>query len=144
MRLAGILAGLVISLFIGADSTRADTRTRDPVSYSLQLLDILEKDGADVLKDILAKDLDSTDVASELRPVLTSLQKQKAKFRAVALDRDYGGAVRQIVVYHYMLANYPFVYFRFVYKMTDTGWRMVHISVNSENSQPFPPKYGID
>lgn len=145
MRFVGILASLFISLLISAASAHAAARTADPLEFSNQFLDILEKDGAKPLADTLAEALDNRDAATALQSILNPIEKKKAKFRAIALDRNYGGAIRQIIVYQYMLTElYPFIYFRFVYKMTDTGWRLSHFSVDTENSQPFPAKYGID
>lgn len=145
MRFVGITSSLVISFLVGTTPVNADSRTTDPAGYSNQLLEVLEKDGAKALADTLAEALDNKDAATALQSILNPMEKRKAKFRAIALDRDYGGAVRQIIVYQYMLTEqYPFIYFRFVYKMTDAGWRMSNFSVDTENSQPFPTKYGID
>ena len=134
-----------LGVIAGGDKAQAQFRTDNPVNHANQLLDTLEKDGAKALTEALGEGLQNKDAAAGLLPILSPIEKRKAKFRGIAIDRNYGGAVRQIVVYNYMLTEqHPFIYFRFVYKMTDTGWRMSNFSVDTENSQAFPPKYGID
>ncbi|MGO4526864.1 hypothetical protein AB4097_18650 [Microvirga sp. 2MCAF35] len=145
MRLFVACFVFALNFITASAALHAQTRTDNPVYHANQLLDVLERDGAKAVSDTLGEALENKDAASAIQSILTPMEKRKAKFRAVALDRDYGGAVRQIIVYQYMLSEqFPFIYFRFVYKMTDQGWRMSHFSVDSENSQPFPSKYDIN
>lgn len=116
----------------------------DPVANVNRLSGVLETAGASAFGQEIAKAIGNPE-AKTLEQHLAFLEKKKSTFSAIAHDRDYGGAVRQIVQYHYGLSdNHPFIYFRYVYKQTGEGWRMTNFSFESEGQLPFPSKYGIN
>jgi hypothetical protein len=145
VRLRFIFFILALGFVTDVGPLQAQPRTDNPVYHANQLLNVLEKEGATAFAKAVITALDSKASEDAIISNMQPLEKRTPKFRAVALDRNYGDAVRQIIIYQYMLTeNHPFSYFRFVYKMTDTGWRITAIRFNTENTQLFPEEYGID
>jgi hypothetical protein len=62
---------------------------------------------------------------------------KKFDFTKKVLDRDYSGALRQIIYYAY-IEKLGFLYFKFDFKMTSTGWFMTNFMFKSENNELFP------
>jgi hypothetical protein len=144
MRLTCVLISAFASLLVGVVPPKAQPRVLDPLAQANRVLDIFEAEGAKAFADALAEATANSEV-SGLQAYLTPFERRRAKFRAVAVDRNYGGAIRQIVIYQYMLnEQHPFLYFRFIYKMTDEGWRLTNFAFDAETGQPFPPKYNIN
>jgi hypothetical protein len=144
MRWGFLFSALAGTFLLVSVPLQAET-TNDPVRHAGQLLDLLETEGAKAFSTAVAEALDNNSAAVAIDGLVGPIEKRKAKFRGVALDRNYGNAVRDVIIYEYMRAEqFPFLYFRFVYKMTDTGWRMTHASFDTEAPMPFPPKYKID
>jgi hypothetical protein len=127
-----------------AQSPAAIQVVADPIATIDRLARVLETTGASAFGDEIAKALGNPE-AKALAQHLSFLEKKKPAFSAIAYDREYGGAIRHIVQYHYGLTdNSPFIYFRYVYKQTGDGWRMTTFSFEGESQMPFPPKYGIN
>lgn len=76
---------------------------------------------------------------SALRPI----DGKKFEYRKKVVDREYGGALRQIVHYAFV-REIGFVYFRFNYKQTGSGWVRAHFNYTSETNELFPPGLNID
>ena len=116
----------------------------DPIATIERLARVLETTGASAFGEEISKAIGNPE-AKALAQHLAFLEKKKPAFSAIAYDRDFGGAIRHIVQYHYGLTEHaPFVYFRYVYKQTGDGWRMSGFSFEGESTLPFPPKYGIN
>ena len=142
------IAAVVLTWFLSlpalAESPVAVHVVADPILAVNRLAHVLETDGASAFGEAIAKAINNAE-AKSLAQHMSSLERKKPAFSAIAYDRDYGGAVRQIVQYHYGLSDaHPFIYFRYVYKQTGDGWRMTNFSFESEAQMPFPSKYGIN
>jgi len=59
------------------------------------------------------------------------------------IDKDYNGGLRQIVYYSYH-EGLGFVYFRFNFKMTSTGWILTNFSLKDETDELFPKGFTDD
>jgi hypothetical protein len=136
---------VVYPMYSWAQSTPVPvTIVSDPVANINRLSGVLEMSGASEFGEEIAKAIGNPE-AKNLHQHLAFLERKKSAFSAIAYDRVYGGAVRQIVQYHYGLSeSHPFIYFHYVYKQTGEGWRMTQFSFESETQRTFPSKYGIN
>src|SRR5262245_41168897 len=126
MKNSTALVALLLAFSISIEQAAAQVPVSNPKEHALLLVDQLGKDGLQSFVESLTTAIGNKQAAAALLANLAPLDKQIAKFSAVALDRDYGGAIRQIIIYQYYVSQTlpPFIYFRFIYKMTDSGWRM--------------------
>ncbi len=74
---------------------------------------------------------------------LKLLDGKKFDYRKKVVDKDYAGALRQIVHYAF-IKDVGFVYFRFNYKQTGSGWVLAHFNYTSETNELFPPGLNIE
>lgn len=117
----------------------------DPAADAMRIALLLEKEGADVAAVAIAEAVGNPASHAGLTPHLVPFGKRTPGVRAIAADRDYGGVIRNIVIYqHGISAELQFTYLRFVYKRTDKGWHLTHFNINSEGQMPFPNGYGIN
>ena len=71
---------------------------------------------------------------------LQTFEGKKFDFTKKAIDKDYNGALRQIVYYSYV-EGLGFIYFRFNFKMTSTGSILAHFSFKDETNELFPKDF---
>ena len=55
-------------------------------------------------------------------------------------EKDHDGALRQIVYYAHV-EDIGFVYFRYNFKMTGAGWRLVNFTFKEETNELFPKDF---
>ena len=145
MKNSTALIALLLAFSISIEQASAQVSVSNPKEHALLLVDQLRKDGIQSFTESITTTIGHKEAAATLLAHLAPFDKQIAKFSAVALDRDYGGAIRNIVIYQYYASQNlpPFIYLRFVYKMTDSGWRLTSFQYNSEITEPFPANFGI-
>ena len=68
---------------------------------------------------------------------MKELDGKKFDFGKKVYDKDYNGALRQIVYYTYV-ENFGFVYFRFSFKMTSRGWYLTNFLFKESSDELFP------
>lgn len=96
---------------------------------------------ADVAKEISATaGVPEQEAAVEKN--LQPLADKKVEYRKKVIDRDIAGALRQIVHYTF-IKGLGFVYFRFNFKQTGSGWILAHFTFASEVNELFPPSMNI-
>lgn len=124
-------------------STFAAEAIPDPEKFSTQIIDDLARGRiSDVAKKI-------TDVAGQpeqkaaFENSLKALAGKEIDYRKKVIDKDYAGALRQIVHYAYV-PDIGFLYFRFNYKRTSAGWVLAHFNFMSEGNELFPPTLNIE
>jgi hypothetical protein len=61
-------------------------------------------------------------------------------FTKKVVDKDYNGALHQIVYYSYV-ENLGFVYFRFNFKMSSRGWLLANFAFKDETNELFPKDF---
>ena len=68
------------------------------------------------------------------------LEDKKIDFSKKVLDKDFGGALRQIVYYMYV-DNLGFFYFRLNFKMTGSNWILANFNFKTETNELFPKDF---
>ena len=74
------------------------------------------------------------------RSSLAPLDGKKYDFMQKVYEKDYDGALRQIVYYAHV-EDIGFVYFRYNFKMTGAGWRLVNFTFKEETNELFPKDF---
>jgi len=82
----------------------------------------------------------SPEQQSSIAATLEFLKGKQILYHKKAVDRDFNGALRQIIQYSYV-KDVGFVYFRFNYKQSGTGWIMANFLFQSETMELFPPTF---
>jgi hypothetical protein len=118
---------------LGADPARV----ADPENFCAEVLNAISSGKTSDAANLIATTVGRADSAGELMKFLKILEDQNFDFTKKVVDKDYNNALRQIVFYSY-LKNLGFVYFRFNFKMTSTGWILANFTFKDETNELFP------
>jgi hypothetical protein len=77
---------------------------------------------------------------ADLEKALKILDDKKIDYAKKVVDREFGGALRQIVYYVYV-DGLDFLYFRFNFKMSSTGWILANFNFRNETNELFPKDF---
>jgi hypothetical protein len=106
--------------------------------------DILADFAENRISDVATKMADVTG-APEQKPAFESLFRpldgKTYEFRKKVVDKDYAGALRQIVHYAFV-KEVGFVCFRLNYKQAGSGWILANFA--AETTELFPPGMNIE
>jgi hypothetical protein len=136
-----VVAGLVLGLcsLKAMAQTASQPTIAEPAAHALELVKLLETEGAEKLSEKLAVDLANSSAKATLAGTLSLFEKKSAKVAKIASDKDYGGVIRVVTTYAYGLNDqHPYLYLQQTYKMTDRGWVITGFSFRSEATQAFP------
>ena len=103
-------------------------------------METISKNRAHDVAGKIANTIGKPDASDSLLKLLQVFESRKVDFMKKAIDKDYNGALRQIVYYSY-LEGIGFVYFRFNFKMTSTGWILANFSFKDETNELFPKDF---
>jgi len=132
-----LVTGLLLASPAFAD---APIRIKEPEKYITDLFGNPPRiNGADIAKTISAS-IGKPTAADGIEKALKVLDGKKVDVFKKALDNDFGGALRQIIFYSYV-EDVGFVYFRFNFKLTSTGWLLANFSFKSEGEELFPKDF---
>jgi hypothetical protein len=132
---------LVVALAF-TSSAFADTasRLKDPEQFSRDVFGAPPRiDPAEMAKTI-ATTVGKPSVADTLEKALKVFDGKKVEAFTKVIDHDFGGVLRQIVYYAY-IGDIGFVYFRFNFKMSGTGWILANFNFKSETEELFPKDF---
>lgn len=137
----GFCLALVIALAF-TSSAFADTalRIKDAEKFSSDIFGSPPRiDSADMAKKI-ATTVGKPSVAETLQKALSVLDGKKIDTLKKVRDEEFGGALRQIIYYAY-LEDFGFIYFRFNFKLSSTGWILANFNFKSETEELFPKDF---
>ena len=79
-------------------------------------------------------------VLSPTQAALKIFDGTKFDFSKKVIDNEISGTLRQIIYYSYV-KQLGFIYFRFNFKMTSTGWVLASFNFKSEQAELFPKDF---
>ena len=129
----------ILALAVPASSAEP-VRIGDPDKFSEEIVQTISQKSPRDAADMIANTIGKPDASDSLLKFLQIFEGKNFDFTKKAIDKDYNGAVRQIVYYSY-LKGLGFVYFRFNFKMTSTGWILAHFSFEDETNELFPKDF---
>ena len=120
----------------------ADTalRTQDPEKFISDLFGTPPRIAATETAKTVAATIGKPSAADALEKALKIFEGKKIETFNKVIDTDFGGALRQIVYYAY-IEDVGFIYFRFNFKMTGTGWLLANFTFKSETEELFPKDF---
>ncbi len=135
IRLISVLAALLCLIVpaLAAEPSRID----DPDRFSGQIFKLISQTKSHDAATQLAKAIGSPEQSAELEKSLKEFEGKKFDFGKKVYDKDYQGALRQIVYYSYF-ENFGFIYFRFTFKMTSRGWYLTNFFFKESSQELFP------
>jgi len=135
IRLISVLAALLCLIVpaLAAEPSRID----DPDRFSSQIFKLISQIKSHDAATQLAKAIGSPEQSAELEKSLKEFEGKKFDFGKKVYDKDYQGALRQIVYYAYF-ENFGFLYFRFTFKMTSKGWYLANFFFKESSQELFP------
>ena len=137
----GFYLVLVVALAL-TTSAFADTapRVNDPEKFSSDIFgNPPQIDPARMAKTIAAT-VGKPSLADTVEKALGVLDGKKIDILKKVRDDQYGDALRQIIYYSYV-PDLGFIYFRFNFKLTSTGWILANFNFKSETEELFPKDF---
>lgn len=90
--------------------------------------------------ELLANSMGKPEISGTLTNALQVFEGKNFDFTKKVFDKDYNGALHQIVYYAYV-ENLGFAYFRFNFKMTSSGWVLANFAFKDETNELFPKDF---
>jgi hypothetical protein len=134
-----ITAAVLLAL---SSAFAADTavRIQDPAKFSEDLFaNISPFKAAEIAKKV-STTIGQPGASETMENAMKLLDGKKIDFAKMVLDRDFNGALRQIVHYAYV-DGIGFLYFRLNFKMTSTGWILANFNFKTETNEIFPKDF---
>jgi hypothetical protein len=129
----------IFALAVPASSAEP-VRIPDPDKFSAEIVETISKKRSRDVAGMIANTIGKPDASDPLLKLLQVFEGRNFDFTKKVIDKDYNGALRQIVYYSY-LEGLGFVYFRFNFKMTSTGWILANFSFKDETNELFPKDF---
>jgi hypothetical protein len=131
-----ILLLLALTQFAAA----APVRIQDPAKFCGEIFDGASQFKSDELASKIATAIGKPESAEGLEKALGIIHDKKIDYAKKVLDKDFDGALRQIVYYAYV-DEIGFLYFRLNFKMTSGGWILANFNFKSETNELFPKDF---
>jgi hypothetical protein len=112
----------------------------DPGKFAADTMQSLATSGTKNAAATIVNTIGRPSALDAFRSSLAPLDGKKYDFMHKVLERDYDGALRQIVYYAHV-EDIGFVYFRYNFKMTAAGWRLVTFTFKEETNELFPKDF---
>ncbi|MCX7322155.1 MAG: hypothetical protein NT113_22675 [Hyphomicrobiales bacterium] len=135
IRLLSILA--VALCCLGPAHAAQPPRVDDPAQFSHQIYTLISQSKFKEVAAQLSDGVGSPERSADLENTLKELEGKTFDFGKKVYDKDYNGALRQIVYYSYV-ESFGFVYFRFSFKMTSRGWYLTGFQFKESSDELFP------
>ena len=134
-----IVIAAILALAVSALAAEP-LRIADPDKFCEGALQSIAKKPPREVAELIADTIGKPDLSSSLAKFLEIFEKKNFDFTKKVIDKDYNGALRQIVYYSYV-ENVGFIYFRFNFKMTGSGWVLANFSFKDETNELFPKDF---
>jgi hypothetical protein len=134
-RLSSILT--VLLCLIAPVRAAEPSRIDDPDRFSHQIFTLISQAKYHDAATQASNAIGSPERTEELEKMLNDLKEKKFDFGKKVYDKDYQGALRQIVYYSYF-EKFGFVYFSFSFKRTSKGWYLANFFFKEASQELFP------
>ena len=134
------IALAVVLAFCVRTAAADPIRIEHPDQLCDEVMRSLAKSGSAEAANIIAKTVGQPTAADALQKTLQIFDGKNFDFVKTVIDKEYNNALRQIVVYAH-IEGLGFVYFRFNFKMTSTGWILANFNLKNEINELFPKDF---
>ncbi|SFL90904.1 hypothetical protein SAMN03159423_4346 [Bradyrhizobium sp. NFR13] len=136
-----LLSFLAIFLCLtGSAAFAAALPVDDPDRFANETFTLITQNKFHDAAHKLSETVGQPDTAKKLERGLKAFEGRKFDFGKKVYDKDYGGALRQIIHYAYFEKT-GFIYFRFTYKMTSRGWYLTNFLFKDAGQDLFPKRF---
>ncbi len=131
---------LAVSITVGNAARAEPLRIDDPDRFANEIVTLLNQGSFHEAAVKIADTFGKQESLPTLENAFKILEGKKFDFTKKVIDKDFNGALRQIIHYAY-LPGLGFIYFTFNYKMTSTGWMLTFFNYKDANNELFPPGF---
>jgi len=131
--------GAILALVVPALAAEP-VRIENPDKFSAEIMQTISQKRPRDASEVIANTVGKPDTSGSLLRLLQVFEGKKFDLTKKVVDHDYNGALRQIVYYSY-LEGLGFIYFRFNFKMTSSGWILANFSFKDETNELFPKDF---
>lgn len=137
LKLVALLLIITTSSATLAQTPTSPQIIEDPGVFAVQLTVSLSRNEIRQAGQAIATAIGRPDMADHIAKSLALLEDKKFDFIRKVVDKEFYGALRQIVYYTY-IENFGFIYFRFNFAMTSKGWILKNFFFKDETQDIFP------
>lgn len=131
---------ILVLLALTGFAVAAPVRIQDPARFCEDFFGTTAQFKSDEIAKRISTTVGKPESAEVLEKALKILDDRKIDYTKKVFDKDFDGGLRQIVYYTYV-EELGFLYFRFNFKMTSTGWILAHFTFKSETNELFPKDF---
>lgn len=142
-RLKQILTSLTLLALLTCWPARASEAfqpIQDPDAFAAEMQTLISAGSFKEMSERVAESFGEADKGPVLEQSFAIVASKTFDFSAKVLDRDFNGALRQII-YCAFVADADFIYFRYNFKMTSKGWMLTNFSWKNETQELFPKDF---
>jgi hypothetical protein len=138
-----LIAGIALLLLSRPGVAASPIPVADPDRFAADFINTLSHGGSNDAAQALARQIGRPEYSADAQRLLQFFDGKTFDFTKKVIDRDFNGALRQIILYSYIkgTGTGAFVYFRFNYKMTSAGWVLANFTFKDETSELFPREF---
>ena len=140
LKILRIAFAMILVASLPALAADPGARVADPEKFCGEVMNALSSGNPGDAANLIATTIGRADSAGELMRFLKILEDKNFDFTKKVIDKDYNNTLRQIVFYSY-IKPLGFVYFRFNFKMTSTGWVLANFTFKDETNELFPREF---
>jgi len=134
--LFGLIALSLHSAIAIAEAQRID----EPDKYVGEVMALLSNNDVASVSKKISDTIGNPSYAQALQSALNALTGKKIDYTDKVIDNTFGKSHRQIV-YYFFVENIGFVYFRFNFKMSSSGWILANFNFKTEANELFPKDF---
>jgi hypothetical protein len=115
-------------------------RIHYPIDWSQLVIDDISAKRFSAAATQIIRAIQASPTQSKLLEArLSELPISDKPFNKLAEDKNYNNVIREMIYYQFNEGSVtPFLYYRFVFKITPNGWVLSNFHFKPENGQPFP------
>jgi hypothetical protein len=132
-----LLSFLAIFCLTGSAAFAAALPVDDPDRFANEAFTLISQSKFHDAAQKIAEAAGDPKFEKKLESALKPIEGRKFDFGKKVYDKDYNGALGQIIYVSYFEKT-GFIYFRFTYKMTSRGWFLTDFLFKDGGSSLFP------
>jgi hypothetical protein len=134
--LFGLIALSLYPTIAIAEAQRID----EPDKYAGEIMALLSNNDVVSVSKKISDTVGNPSYEQPLQGALGALTGKKIDYTDKVIDNTFGKSLRQIV-YYCRVENIGFVYFRFNFKMSSSGWTLANFTFKTETQELFPKDF---
>ena len=111
-----------------------------PDKYAAEIMVLVSNNDVVSVSKKISDTIGNPSYAERLESALNALTGKKIDYTDKVIDNTFGKGLRQIV-YYCFVENIEFIYFRFNFKMSSSGWILANFIFKTESSELFPKNF---